>query len=227
MKDYISLLNIDYDSKEELRKTFILKYEVVDGSDKEIIIYYANGEQHKTAYTKEKEKQILEKMKEQFSSYKLKISKAIEDGNIKITFQKNIRNIFITYLIVGIILLFIGIEVLGVILTIFGVSGSMFIIPSLLERKKKIKDFEKSGLFFGNEEFINQMLNSKVKDNILLNVDSKIIDQINIKETKDCTINSIDKLTLEQLKELLLVIKREYDLSEKEDDNTKGKVYEK
>ena len=111
-----------------------------------------------------------------------------------------------------------------------GINSLITMIEGLFRQDRiisVIKDFEKSELFFENEDFINQMLNSKVKDNILLNVDSKTINQINIKETKECTINSIDKLTLDQLKELLLVIKREYDLVEKEDDDIKGKVYRK
>ena len=213
MKDYLKFTNLT--NKDELRKKFILKYEIQsDGNDKKIVVYFANGNRHIVAYTSANEKQILHKMKQQIKEYAENIKEAPE--NI-IELRKDAIKFSALSLIASILFFVIGQAPAGVYLVLFSVVSFLFSIPYIIYKKYYIKDFEKNAMFLQNEEFINKMINSKEREDIFYNVNINTLNACYQESgKKGISINSIDKLNLYELKHLLEVIKCEISLFDEE-----------
>jgi len=211
MHNYFKYLNLK--NSDEMRKKFVLKYEI---SGKNIIIFFADNTKYKVEYTKDNERNILKRMKEQISQY----SQIFDEHLIN---KKNQSKHFDEFIYLFFVALFFGISffvlgnnsiltnVFGVILTIL---GSLGIIGKVLINKINniiSDDYRKTIMFLENEGFINQKINSKECGNIFMNVNNKIKDACPVKKdgSIEVTINSIDKLSLNELKLLLENIKKE------------------
>ena len=224
MKDYN--LFLDLNGKDEIRRKYILRYEIQEEeitNKKNIIIYFADGKKHSLPYTLYTEKQILQKMKEQFNEYKLDMFLWKKGKNFSVNFINGMVKITTFMLLIGITLLISSSHPLALgIGLVFGIIGgglSLFSWPLKIIANSQMNDYEKHMLFLENEEFINNSL--KQSTTILANINDKISDKTSINEegNKICIINSIDKMSLSELKELLNVIRREKSLFEKESKN--------
>lgn len=199
----------DYTINKEDKKMFILSYKI---KDKNIIAKLATGEKYIIPYTKENEEKILERMIEQITKYPSFEKKAAIDYCITT----------ILAFIIGVATILIGRNDLPqlfanpTIKTIIAsiptfVAGTITTIAVGLSvtAKNILKDFRKNKLYLDNEED----LNNKVKEsqNILSNVTNKTKRMVNTTpENKPVfNINKIDKVSLEDLKQILENIKRD------------------
>lgn len=209
MKDYTFEINDKQKRKEEQDK-FILSYEIKNEKNKnckkKIIIYMANNKKVVFDYTKELEESILDLMKNNALNYEKIFSKAHN--------RKKERDAFIEAINVGVVsivsLLFFILFSCGVITTpiiiIFFMLLSAIILTSSLYKTScdnKYRDFEKTMLFLENEERINKYSLNNSKS---LEKNKKEINNDNC--SKQYT-NSIDKMSLKDLKNLLSAIEKE------------------
>lgn len=228
MDDYTTEI-LDKLKRKEESSNFILKYEIVDknklnkNKDK-IIVYLANGKKVVFNYTNEIEQNILDTMKKQVINYKKIIEvnekKKIEKDALIYSFLVSslvmILTGLISYKITNNIVHFINMLIPSITLACSG----------LIYKQKyvnKYNDFKKNMLFIENEEKINQKVleNSNVLTNV---ISKKNYDKMVIKPDgkKGYTINSIDKMKLKELKNMLELIKLEDELNKrniKEKDN--------
>lgn len=215
----------DYSLDKETRKKFIKKYTITDEkttTPKNIVIHYANRKKHKIPYSAEKELEIIKKIDDQ--------TKMIENSQHEISMKKSIRNtLFITLEIVAaaIILNIPNISIPNYIITslllISGVILDLAEVSKIIRSNIIKKDMEKTQFFKENEEEITKGINNK---NVINNVNEKT-KQI-IKDQKEETnipvinINTIDSMSLKDLKELKRVINLESNYSNEE--TTKNKT---
>ena len=206
MKDY--LLN------EKSGKTYVLNYELIEDS---ILIHFADGNDEVIPYTKENERKLLNKMKQQLKCYDEEV---INQKSNNRKFNIGFSSAMIVAIVLMIILnwnVFIcnlGIQI-GAILSI-GLSGIYGLLSSvsLYNYNELKKDFEKNEIFIQKQSELNEKLK---KDNILLNVTFKTIDEIeksemqmaNYNKDQILDLNAIDKISLKDLKTILENIKRE------------------
>ena len=100
-----------------------------------------------------------------------------------------------------------------------------------LINENRFKDFVKNMTFLEHEEELNNLL----KSNSLMyeNVSQKVLDKCVVKpdKTKGLTINSIEKLKIEDIDNLLSLIEREKMITGIKDENAqieeKGKIFVK
>ena len=229
MLDYLKYTELK--NKEELRKQFIIGYDIVDNENRDnkeidytdnsniqnnnqqLIVYYADGSEHVFDYTKEKEKIILSKMKQQLLDYEEQINEGFE--NETFTKSKEINYCVAIFLMFGILGMVIfkaplAIIIFGLITTFGAFLAVLKIIISIMYKVEK-NDFQKNNLFLKNEELINKMLNSEKSKNIFSNVNDKIKKASPVKPDGTCEmdINSINNMNLKDMKQLLAAIKRE------------------
>ena len=209
MHNYFKFLNLK--NSDEIKKKFILKYEI---SDKEIIIFFADNTKYKVEYTNDNEIKILKRMKEQIKQYKQIFDEQFINNRIK-HFDEFVY-LLLVVLFFGFSLFMIGhgeiiANIIGLTLTFLGVIvlGGKCLMN--IFNKKVIDDYKKTILFLENEVFINQKINSRDCENIFSNVNDNIKDACPVKSNGkiEVTINTIDKLSLRELKLLLENIKKE------------------
>jgi len=196
-------------------KDFILNYEVRDT----IIIVNYSGYTNTIQYSKEAEEKLLKTMNNQrkntyYSSLKnsdLKYNKVNFKFFGKLTIILLFSAVCLEFLPI-LMFFFLGMSFITGTIS-FGSAINIFKI------KKEIKevelDREKNNLFIKNE----LLLNEKIKDNVVYESSSEMIRNLTDKTSKDKKVfdlNKIDKLSLEDLKELLenIEIIEEFDLAE-------------
>lgn len=197
MKDYTIFNN------NEGKMTFILNYKV---EEKEIKINFANGDKISIPYTEENEKKVIDKMTNQ-----AEMISNIDIDKIKTKkFYYYLSLCFPIYFIIS--STYIGLYQ--------GISGELFgniiALPCLIYICSKIrywrefhKDIKKVKKFLNSEENLNQ--NIRKNENMLYKVSNKtkgIVDSTPV-EQPVFTINTIEKMKYEDLKQILENIKRE------------------
>lgn len=177
MKDYSLGLN----------KYFILRYEV-DKENNKITIYY-NNDVVTEEYSKTREKEILEKMKEQIT--------------IRDNFEER-REIFIKTYGIGAILEYL-VTFSNITLAILnssilnGFFGGIFFgigtfyTQKMLKNHFLLEDYKKTMLFLENEEKINEYLKS-IDYGTLMPVEGQMT---------SLNINDVDKMSTKELKKLI------------------------
>ncbi len=185
--------------------SFILNYEI---KDNQIIVNYANGEHYIIPYTNDNEKKILKKMEDQ-----------VHDAqNSDDMLKKKIRKAgdWILFSIFMIICNFCTIKsghsisplMQNIVIAwfTFNIGFQIFDIKYVT---KILKDLEKNKILLDNQEKINEMI--KENQNILTNSNEKIKKMVkSTPEDKPVfTLNSVEKLKLEELKSVLENIQKE------------------
>lgn len=219
MKDYIQDIPSMYISKEARKRIaseFILKYKITNDPNPQIIVYYADGKKITYDYSKELEQSLLLNMKENFQKY-------VE------LFQKNYHDHISQEALCDACM--VGgacIMAVPLVQTLFSsivkepsppipfiTLGGAVISYSLFDKimyMKRYQDFAKTLLYLQNENdinfhlgynlnFVNNTMSKKQHNYLVTKPDGK----------KGYTINSIDKMSLAELKKLLNVIEREND----------------
>lgn len=198
----------DYSKNAEQAKSFILGYSYV--GDK-IIVYYANGEMVVVENTKSVEKHLLEQMREQVLS---SVDAIVVE---KKRFKSNlIKSIGMGVAILGLtgICSFLAMADYLLYPTIFAIIVT-FLTHKLAKKiefdvcgsKSKINDFKKNILLLKNQAILNEQVK---KDRYkVMNANAKVLDMVEIvpEDREVFNLNSIDILSLGELKRLLEAIK--------------------
>ena len=247
MLNYLILTNIE--NKDELKKQFILGYEIVDTKEpisnidykkatnipnyQQLIVYYADYSKHKFDYTKEKEKEILKKMKQQLIDYQDEIDfELARENNVSTMTQLGYTTIvFLFFGILGMVTIksVVAMICFGLMTACSGFMMALIIFVAICDKMYK-NDFQKNNLFLENEELINKMLNSEKSKNIFSNVNDKVKKASPVKPDGTCEmdINSINNMNLKDMKQLLEAIKRELMFEQSiEENKNKDKVLRK
>ncbi len=210
----------DYPTERENRKTFILNYEIKEG---QMIVSLASGETYILPYTIENELMVLKMMKKQVKNYANNEDYKEETNDLKICGVKFILG----GLIVGGSILFLGSGM--VVTTIVGIVFLFFTltmgIGGIILSTKELEDLEKNELFLEYEKQINN--NEGYQSEKTRNKKQQLLEKINQERPKlyeeeslapiESTevplfnLNTIDKISYEELKSLTNLI----DLDEK------------
>jgi hypothetical protein len=187
---------------------FILKYDIDMINDEKIIrVYYAsNNAELIIPYDVETEREILKKMKEQ----------AINQFESKDCYEAKISDSAKMTAFVALITLcnFPLFKVLALINIKFAVALGLVLglectrnIYNIINNKKAVNEINKNYMFLENEEIINKKVNEN--KNLLSNSTEKVKKMVNsVSDNQPSfTINSIDKLSLRELKQVLSNIK--------------------
>ena len=201
----------DYSENLETQKLFILNYQK---EDDKIIIHFADGKEKVIPNTKVNEEKLLKKMEGQLKN----IDKLRNNIQIKIIDNKAV-NILFGSLTLAFLYLFTQNNYNLVWGSISLLNTFVIILESchIKNLKKKREELDKFKYFKENEEILNT--NVKMKENVLQNTSKKAkflitTDMINNNnEEKVFNINSIDKLSLEDLKMIRdnIALEKEFD----------------
>jgi len=196
---------------------FILNYKIDsdENNNKNIIVNLASGKTEVYSYSKEKEKMILNKMKEQVLNHYE-------------TLENKKRNFVRISVIGSFVFIFIGFNLFTILSKrtdtplankIFEVIALPFGFSSLKQiilNKQMLEDIEKNYLFIENEELF-------AKEISLENIDlsnNKI--KKFLKNKNEITINDMDDISLKNLERLILIIKYNLEFNkELEEEKTK------
>lgn len=206
MKNFFKWLVVE--NKDEVLKKFILKYEVID-NNKKIKIFLANDNINIIDYTKENEELLITKMETQINDNKEYLDEIFKDD---LSLLKILACLLILIMLIGIGSFFIGngvliTKIIGYFLTCLSGLGFIANGTYFLLYKKYFNDFKKSKIFLENKKSINKFLNSKKDVSIMKNVKEECSSKND--DTYEFSINSIDKLSLKELKQLLYNMKKE------------------
>lgn len=214
MKDYT--LTIDNnDDREQFQKKFILKYEVKENKNgqQQIVVYYADGREEYVDLINESK--ILLLMECQVNDYKVKMQNYEMEYRSKINLL-NLEN-RLGILLIGIIVIMgmmsIGTASLSVLLLssvvpIFLFGSLVVDIVNIIKQKKLVDDFNKMMLFVENKDKINKHIIDR--DNKFINEIRNILEKVCVdKENgkRRITINSIDKISLKKLENIVKNVK--------------------
>ena len=222
MKDYTKDIPSLYISKEERKKIteeLILKYKVTNDSNPKIIVYYANGKKVTYNYSKELEESLLINMKETFLKYlelfqicyhehisQEALYDSVAFGGVCLAAVPLIQKLFSSIIE----------EPSSPIpfITIGGVTSSFSMFQKIMYMKR-YQDHAKTLLYLQKEEDINFHLGYNlnfVNNTMKKNFYKHLVTKTNGK--KGYTINSIDKMSLKELQELLSTIENENNMME-------------
>lgn len=222
MRDYTIGINDDKE-QEKARDKFILKYKIkYKNNKKKIIVYFANHKKVVFDYTKQLEQGILSVMKENVYNYKAIMNKVPNKE------KEQLGTMLFIFGTLWLILSLISTITSGSfkdtsLMSLF--FSSMLITIGLKYNKnqtKRYEDFKKNMLFLENEERINQKMLENTKSLTSI-ITKKSYNKIITKPdgNKGYTINSIDKMSLNELKNILELIEIENSNIEKEKIKTK------
>lgn len=208
MKNYFKWIVID--KKDLIEKKFIIKYELIDGKNK-IKIFYADGSINVVDYTNEREKSIILLMQEQISNNSDFLEDSFKDD---ISLLNSLLFFSILIMIMGIGNFFIGNGALvskiincflfGIAGLGFGITGFVFVLHN-----KYFNDYKKNKLFIENKNKIIEFLETK-KTIVVENKENvKNVCSSRSNDMCDVNINSIDNMSLGDMKQLLKKIKKE------------------
>lgn len=192
----------NYSSDSENAKTFILNYSI---KDDKIIVNLASNKEYTIPYSIDNEKRILNIMKKQVNnSNKYKLEQ-------KITFSISaIASVVSEICLITVNPMFLlnsGAEVLDTVTfsTLF-ISCILAGHYKMIKSIKNIKDIEKNQMFVNNERLLND--NIQVNSNALENTSSKTKEIVkSYDESSKVTLNSIDKISYKDLKQIIENIK--------------------
>lgn len=206
----------DYTFNKEGRNEIILSYEIKDG---EMFIKYASGKVYKTLYTRELEKDILRKMKAQVVNVDFE---KLQSSN----FKKNV----ISY-IIWLVLCFVSYNLLSVTVVEYFILNFIsfsfiYYVPSII-RENKLRDCKKNKKFVENMELFQEgikqdmgmytNLNRKTKKTINSILEKKEEQKDTLKEEdsilKEPTINTIDKISSNNLDVIYELLQRNEEFS--------------
>lgn len=217
----------DYTIKREDRHEFILSYEI---EEKNIIIKYASGKIHKTPYTRELEKYILEKMKYQIANSSDFLRKQID--KLILTLSTGSLSV-----VMAIICLVMGApEVAGICGILCGVNVIGYSISS-----RKVDDYIKNTSFIMNMELFKNGINrdmpiyANLKKSTQMDLNKLVEAKANDKEYDnkesiliEPTVNTIDKVSYSSYEEIYELLKQNEEFSKYYDDfNSKKKILTK
>lgn len=195
----------DYSLNLEDSKTFVLNYTV---KDNQITVNLANGENYVIPYTTENEVKLLKRMKTQILQSDEFMNK--QEKRFSRSWKWAIWSA--SMIALNIISLASGNSAVPVL---SGICASWFVfdvgyrIYNMVDSKRNIKDINKNKMLLNNEE----RLNEKVKENynILAHTDEKTKEIVHSTPVDQpvFTLNSIDKIKYEELKQILENIDRE------------------
>ena len=195
MKDYLNQIKtsnkIKNKSIDEERKYFILDYKRKGNN---LVIHYANDADLVIPYTSQNEKNILSEMKNQIIEYGY-TEDILEKDAFKLEFFGVLFSIIFLIINIGINAMLpssILFNILKVIDIVLPILITYYSVKYANISKEYINDIKKHKLFIENELKINEY--RKVND---------------ITYEKDLTINDIDKVKLEELKDILINIEQE------------------
>lgn len=221
--DNYTLDIIDKERRKKESNNFILKYEIttknkLNNTKEKIILYLANGKKITFNYTKELEQNILDSMKKKVLDYKLFMENAQKRKIEKDALVWSFNTTSITMIASGLLISIILSNIAPLIIML--IPSALLSISGLIYKQRytnRYKDFKKNILFIENEEKINQkaLENSHIFNNV---INKKTHDKMVVKPDgkKGYTINSIDKMQLKELKNMLELIKLEEQLSKKD-----------
>ena len=221
MHDYTFGITDDQ-KQDEARNKFILKYKIKYHNNKKIIIVYlANHKKVIFDYTKELEQGILNAMKENVYNYKEIMDKVPNKE------KEQLGTMLFIFGALWIIISLISTITSGYIKDTSIMSlffSSMLTTVGLKYNKnqtKRYEDFKKNMLFLENEARINQSVleNTNTLENIISKKSHAGTTLLIKKGTFN--INSIDKMSLNELKRMIELIKLEDDNIENEKSKTK------
>lgn len=230
MKDYTEEI-VGYRERKNAKNSFILRYKVEDiNSKKKMTIYFANGKHVSFDYSEILEENILNIMSKEVVDYK----ELMKDANVE-KCRKN--ESYLLDQVTGLVLIFLGVTLTFAgpgLYWLLALLGFIFLGKGMigdLINENRFKDFVKNMTFLEHEEELNNLL----KSNSLMyeNVSQKVLDKCVVKtdKTKGLTINSIEKLKIEDIDNLLSLIEREKMITGIKDENAqieeKGKIFVK
>lgn len=197
MKDY----SLDYENS----RTFVLNYSV---NNNQITVNLASGENYVIPYTIENEKKLLIRMKTQVLQ-----SNDFMDEQEK-RFSKSWKWIIYSasMIAINVIVLASGSSIIPMVSKICAgwfVFDIGYRIYSMIDSKRNIKDVRKNKMLIENEEILNEKI--KENPNVLANTTEKtkeIVSSIPVGQPV-FTLNNIDKIKYEELKQILENIERE------------------
>lgn len=210
----------DYSLNLEDSKTFVLNYTV---KDNQITVNLANGENYVIPYTAENEVKLLKRMKTQVLQSDEFMSK--QEKRFSKSWKLAIWGV--PMLALNVIASASDISAVSIV---SGMWASWFVfdigyrIYSMIDSKRNIKDINKNKMLLNNEE----RLNEKVKENhnVLAHTDEKTKKMVHSTPVDQpvFTLNSIDKIKYEELKQILENIDREeefgFDCSSESDEKS-------
>lgn len=193
----------------EDRKKFILNYKIKNGN---IIIRLASKEKYVIPYTEENEQKILERMKKQITENIDFERKAIKEYVILtvLTYLLGFGTFLIATRFIPGLISYPSLKTVFANIPTFVASGFTLISAILtMSTKEVLEDFRKNKLYLDKEEEINGKIKSN--QNMLSNVSNKT-KKIVEKATEDrpvLDINKMDKVSLQDLKQILENFKRD------------------
>lgn len=207
MKDYSLITGIKDESAD-----FILRYEVVSDEvvKKEIVVHYTSFKKKSFPYSLEKEKEILNQMKEQFLKHRFCMENELWDEQQRNRVYGKFIEISTIVTLFGGCFSFLPEEALsnnGKLFLTLGILGLVVSVPNLIINKLIVNDYKKSKLFLENEEYINEsLLDEDIKNKV-----KKCLRDMFVSNDEEVCINFnfIDKLSLKQLRCLLYLIEKE------------------
>ncbi len=217
----------DYSENKETQKLFILNYQK---QDDKIIIHFADGKMKKIPNTKVNEEKLLNKMERQLK----KIDKLRNDIQIEIINNRAINILFGSLTLAFLYTLIQGNNsLLCGSISLINCFVIIFESYQIKKLKKKRQELDKIKYFKENEEMLNT--NIKKKENVLQNTSNKTkflitTDMINNNnDEKVFNINSIDKLSLEDLKTIRdnIALEKEFDFEYPDNLEEKGAYIKK
>lgn len=195
----------NYSLNLEDSKTFVLNYTV---KDNQITVNLANGENYVIPYTTENEVKLLKRMKTQVLQSDKFMSK--QEKRFSESWKEAIGSV--SMIALSVIFLATGTSMVPIISGIcvgWFVLDSGYRIYSMVDSKRNIKDINKNKMLLNNEERLNEKV--KENQNVLAHTDEKtrkIVHSTPV-EQPVFTLNSIDKIKYEELKQILENIDRE------------------
>lgn len=210
----------DYSLNLEDSKTFVLNYTV---KDNQITVNLANGENYVIPYTAENEVKLLKRMKTQV----LQSDEFMSKQEKRFSKSRKLAIWGVPMLALNVIASASDISAVSIV---SGMWASWFVfdigyrIYSMIDSKRNIKDINKNKMLLNNEE----RLNEKVKENhnVLAHTDEKTKKMVHSTPVDQpvFTLNSIDKIKYEELKQILENIDREeefgFDCSSESDEKS-------
>lgn len=210
----------DYSLNLEDSKTFVLNYTV---KDNQITVNLANGENYVIPYTAENEVKLLKRMKTQV----LQSDEFMNKQEKRFSKSRKLAIWGVPMLALNVIASASDISAVSIV---SGMWASWFVfdigyrIYSMIDSKRNIKDINKNKMLLNNEE----RLNEKVKENhnVLAHTDEKTKKMVHSTPVDQpvFTLNSIDKIKYEELKQILENIDREeefgFDCSSESDEKS-------
>lgn len=207
----------DYSTSIEDRKKFILKYEL-DGQN--LVIYLANKEKYIIPYTRENEKEILKRMREQIPNKEEQERWVGVDLSCMILFYFIIACVIVSSIMSG---------NFASILLSFSVGGILVgeTLPGLIKSKQAENDLMKLNLWLENITDLRE--NAFSSKNLYNGVSKKTAEKISSKKAvyeDPFSINNISEYSLKDIEQMLDNIKRQKEFNFEEEEISEAELHD-